>query len=127
MKKYFITLCVMMAMCVASFTSMAAVQQVYVCGSINGQGWKPGPSTIRLSDITDGWFKLDVTKAGDFKVSSTVGSTDADWTGFDAGAVKFDLSSQALNAVYDKNGGSWDNVKTAFVDGWAYEYNMQNG
>ena len=109
MKKYFITLCAMMAMCVASFTSMAALQQVYVCGGINGQGWKPGPSTIQLSDITDGWFKLDVTSVGEFKVSSTVGSTDADWTGFDAGAVKFDLSSKALNAVYDKNGGSSGN------------------
>lgn len=109
MKKYFITLCAMMAMCVASFTSMAALQQVYVCGGINGQGWKPGPSTIQLSDITDGWFKLDVTSVGEFKVSSTVGSTDDDWTGFDVGAVKFDLSSQALNAVYDKNGGSSGN------------------
>ena len=109
MKKYFITLCAMMAMCVASFTSMAAVQQVYVCGSINGQGWKPGPSTIRLSDITDGWFKLDVTLVGEFKVSSTVGSKDDDWTGFDKGAVKFDFGTKALNAVYDKNGGSWGN------------------
>lgn len=109
MKKYFITLCAMMAMCVASFTSMAALQQVYVCGGINGQGWKPGPSTIQLNDITDGWFKLDVTSVGEFKVSSTVGSTDDDWAGFDVGAVKFDLSSQALNAVYDKNGGSSGN------------------
>lgn len=109
MKKYFITLCAMMAMCVASFTSMAAVQQVYVCGGLNDQGWKPGPSTIRLSDITDGWFKLDVTSVGEFKVSSTVGSTDSDWTGFDVGAVKFDFSTKALNAVYDKNGGSLGN------------------
>lgn len=109
MKKYFITLCAMMAMCVASFTSMAAVQQVYVCGALNDQGWKPGPSTIRLSDITDGWFKLDVTLVGEFKVSSTVGSTDDDWTGFDEGAVKFDFGTKALNAVYDKNGGSTGN------------------
>lgn len=28
---------------------------------------------------------------------------------------------------YSCNGGSWDDVKTAFVDGWQYQYEMQNG
>ena len=28
---------------------------------------------------------------------------------------------------YTVNGGSWDNVKTAFVDGWATQYAKENG
>ena len=28
---------------------------------------------------------------------------------------------------YTVNGGSWDDVKTAFVDGWATQYAKENG
>lgn len=145
MKNFFITLCAMMAVCLAGFSVQAAVDAVYICGAINGQGWKPGPSAIKLSTIENGWFKLDVTSAGEFKVSTTVGSTDNDWTGFDAGVYKYSLSGKTLNATYNTNGQnssgnssipagtkvfyiSSDMQKAAISDGtWVPEAYSENG
>ncbi len=145
MKKLFISLCAMMAMCLAGFSVQAAVDAVYICGAINGQGWKPGPSAIKLSTIENGWFKLDVTSVGELKVSSTVGSTDNDWNGFNAGVYLYTLANEALNAEYATKGTnpnanssipagtkvlyiSCDMQKAAVSDGtWVPEAYSENG
>ena len=61
----------------------------------------------------------DYTAAGKYVVSWAFNHTPSvdDWR---AGVVS------ALQD-YTCNGGEWDAVKTAFVDGWAYQYEMQNG
>ena len=33
----------------------------------------------------------------------------------------------SLWARFTANGGNWDNVKSAFVDGWATQYAKENG
>ena len=59
------------------------------------------------------------TTAGNYIVTWAFNWTPAvdDWR---AGVV--DALTQ-----YTVNGGSWDNVKTAFVDGWATQYAKENG
>ena len=62
---------------------------------------------------------LDYTANGNYVVTWVFNWTPAvdDWR---AGVV--DALTQ-----YTVNGGSWDNVKTAFVDGWATQYAKENG
>ena len=41
--------------------------------------------------------------------------------------IVFAAGEFALEIDVKVHGGSWDNVKTAFVDGWATQYAKENG
>jgi len=104
MKKLFASLLAAIAISLlGSPSAMAAFQQIYICGAINGQGWHPGAeSAIELNNPENGWFRLTVTQEGEFKVSSSVSSDNSDWTGFDKGVAKFLLANAGINTITDK-------------------------
>lgn len=107
MKKLNAMLLATMSLLLLGTSSAAAFEQVYVCGAINGQGYREG-SAIKLT-TENGWFKLSVTDAGEFKVSSTVGATDNDWEGFNGGVAKFLLGSKSINTIVDAESNVSDN------------------
>ena len=81
-----------------------------------------GPCPFKNAKTPENVFFADAnayTAAGKYIVTWAFNWTPAvdDWR---AGVV--DALTQ-----YTVNGGSWDNVKTAFVDGWATQYAKENG
>ena len=81
-----------------------------------------GPCPFKNAKTPANVFFADAnayTAAGNYIVTWAFNWTPAvdDWR---AGVV--DALTQ-----YTVNGGSWDNVKTAFVDGWATQYAKENG
>ena len=81
-----------------------------------------GPCPFKNAKTPENVFFADAnayTTAGNYIVTWDFNWTPAvnDWR---AGVV--DALTQ-----YTVNGGSWDNVKTAFVDGWATQYAKENG
>jgi len=81
-----------------------------------------GPCPFKNAKTPENVFFADAnayTTAGNYIVTWAFNWTPAvdDWR---AGVV--DALTQ-----YTVNGGSWDNVKTAFVDGWATQYAKENG
>ena len=81
-----------------------------------------GPCPFKNAKTPENVFFADAnayTTAGNYIVTWDFNWTPAvnDWC---AGVV--DALTQ-----YTVNGGSWDNVKTAFVDGWATQYAKENG
>ena len=81
-----------------------------------------GPCPFKNAKTPENVFFADAnayTAAGNYIVTWAFNWTPAvdDWR---AGVV--DALTQ-----YTVNGGSWDNVKTAFVDGWATQYAKENG
>lgn len=104
MKKPFASLIAAIVLFILGSTSAtAAYEQIYICGAINDQGWKPGTeSAVKLANPENGWFRLAVTEEGEFKVSSTVGADNDDWSGFDNGVAKFLLANKAINTIVDK-------------------------
>ena len=81
-----------------------------------------GPCPFKNAKTPENVFFADAnayTTAGNYIVTWAFNWTPAvdDWR---AGVV--DALTQ-----YTVNGGSWDNVKTAFVDGWANQYAKENG
>ena len=81
-----------------------------------------GPCPFKNAKAPENVFFADAnayTAAGKYIVTWAFNWTPAvdDWR---AGVV--DALTQ-----YTVNGGSWDNVKTAFVDGWATQYAKENG
>ncbi len=81
-----------------------------------------GPCPFKNAKTPENVFFADAnayTTAGNYIVTWDFNWTPAvnDWR---AGVV--DALTQ-----YTVNGGSWDDVKTAFVDGWATQYAKENG
>ena len=88
------------------------------CWAVN----KFGPCPFKNAKTPENVFFADAnayTTAGNYIVTWDFNWTPAvnDWR---AGVV--DALTQ-----YTVNGGSWDDVKTAFVDGWATQYAKENG